>query len=202
MTLYSPPYLHDGSRWRNMRIGLLGGSFNPPHEGHMHISLMALHGLKLDVIWWLVTPQNPLKPTHEMSFDKRLQQCRAMVKHPRILVSAIENEIGCSRSYETIGVLKDRFPHTAFIWLTGMDNALTFHHWYRWKDILQEVATAHIARPPAWSLIENCPLKLYSGQNHIHLFKGEKVPLRPKNTYWLMQKPMLDISSTEIRNII
>lgn len=200
--IFSPPHLLGGASWAKKRVGLLGGSFDPPHEGHIHVSHYALHYLKLDVIWWLVTPQNPLKAVQQsVSFDRRMRQCESFAApHSRIIVSDLEKKLNLNRSYDTIRALKTRFPLTDFVWITGMDNALTFHHWYRWHDILDEIATAHASRMPVWSLIENCPLKLIKTQNHHHLQKPARVALKPGNTYWLMQKKMLGISSTKIRN--
>lgn len=198
--IFSPPHLQDGARWAGMRIGLLGGSFNPPHRGHVHASLIALKALELDAVWWLVTPQNPLKDQSEASFSARYQACVDLVEDPRILISGIENELGVNLTWQTIRALRSHFPQTNFVWLTGMDNALTMHKWHRWKDILDHVATAHVARPPAWSLIENCPLKLLKTQKHAYLEKASRPPLLPRHTYWLLQKKMVGVSSTAIRN--
>lgn len=201
MTTTAPPHLLDGKRWHGKRVGLLGGSFNPPHIGHVHISRIALHTLKLDWIWWLVTPQNPLKSADELlPLKERVRKSKELIKDPRILVTDIEKEMGVNRSYDTIKLLKQHFPQTDFAWLMGMDNAINFHKWGRWRDILDEVATVQIARPPACSLAINCPLKLISGQNHHYPQKSIKADLSAKNSYWIMQKHMLDISSTKIRN--
>src|SRR5271168_5147242 len=106
------------------RIGLLGGSFNPAHGGHLHISLLALQRLDLDEVWWLVTPQNPLKAVKGMApFKERLVGAAAFVKfHPRIKISAIEASFNTSYTADTIAALARRFPHTRFVWLMGGDN--------------------------------------------------------------------------------
>ena len=199
--IFSPPDLKSSAQWSGMRVGLLGGSFNPPHEGHLHISLIALRALKLDCIWWLVTPQNPLKDKAENSFNKRFAMCEDLITTPKIIVSDLERQLKTNLSWQTIRAMRLHFPCTDFVWITGMDNAQTIHKWHNWKDILSNVATAHIARPPAYNLIENCPLRLLSSQNHVFLEKAQKVSLRPHNTYWLMQKKMVSFSSTEIRKI-
>lgn len=197
---FSPPHLEDGARWAGMRIGLLGGSFNPPHYGHVHASVVALKALKLDCLWWLVSPQNPLKQQAALSFEKRFELCRAIIPDHRIIVSDLEIQLGTSRTWQTVRGLKTHFPKTSFVWVTGMDNALSLHTWHNWTYILDHVATAHVARPPAWSLIENCPLKMMGTQKHIYVDKAMKAPLLPRHTYWLMQNRMLGVSSTEIRN--
>jgi nicotinate-nucleotide adenylyltransferase len=199
--MFSPPHLLGGAGWAEMRVGLLGGSFNPPHHGHLHISRVALETLKLDAVWWLVTPQNPLKESADlMPYEERTALCRELAaEDPHIVVTDIEREIGTNLSWETVRALTDHFRRTDFVWITGMDIALTIHHWHNWRDLLGRVATAHIARPPALTLIENCPLKMLTGQNHVFLDKARKVDLKPRNSYWLMQKKMVSISSTEIR---
>ncbi len=198
--IFSPPHLESGAGWAGMRVGLLGGSFNPPHEGHVHASLIALKAMKLDAVWWLVTPQNPLKQKATRSFEERFTLCLDLVRDPRIIVSDIERDLNTNQTWMTIKGLKRHFPDTGFVWVTGMDNALSMHTWHNWTYILDHVPTAHVARPPAWSLIENCPLKMMKTQNHFYLDKAQKVPLTPRNTYWLMQKKMVGVSSSQIRN--
>jgi len=185
-----------------LRIGLLGGSFNPPHEGHTHISLTALRTLKLDFIWWLVTPQNPFKDADDtLPLDERIDMCRSFIHHPQILVTDIESEIGAARSYEMLIALRTAFPHTDFAWITGMDIAHEFHLWHRWQDLLKLTATAHIARPPFQSLVRDCPLRLTGGQqNHTVLSKAEKAPLSPGNSYWILDTKLLEMASSTLRN--
>ena len=184
-----------------MRVGILGGSFNPPHDGHMHISLAALKGLELDCIWWLVTPQNPIKAVKAPSQSSRVELCRELVDgHPKILVSNIETEMQTNITYYTIKKMRDSFPHTDFVWISGMDNALTLHKWNHWKDLLGQICMVHLTRSPARSLVRNCPYRMYEKQNHQFLDRGGKLPLDSGTTYWMIQKKMVNISSTEIRN--
>lgn len=199
---HPPPHIYDGHRWRGLRVGLLGGSFNPPHSGHVHISQFALRMLGLDAVWWLVTPQNPLKAVEGMKpYAERLTASRRLLRHqPRILTSDLERQTGTNRTYDTILRLRTAFPATEFVLITGLDNALTFHKWYRWRDILGHVATAHIARPPALSLVRDCPLLRLTGQNHHILSRGQMPLLAPGHSYWILQSPLRAISSTKIRN--
>src|SRR5688572_19519709 len=106
MTIFALPHLHDGPRWKGLRVGLLGGSFNPPHEGHVHISLAALKGLELDAVWWLVTPQNPVKAEQPLPLEERVRLSRELVRHPKILVSDIEKDLDTQLTYHTIRKLK------------------------------------------------------------------------------------------------
>lgn len=199
MTIFSNPHILNGPRWKNRRVGLLGGSFNPPHEGHLHISLAALKGLHLDAVWWLVTPQNPIKDMQAMDMDERIGLCEDLVDHPKILISGIERQLETNITYYTIKDLKRHYPHTDFVWISGMDNALNLHRWNHWKDLLDEICMVHLTRNPARSLVRNCPYRMYGKQKHEFIDHGAAYPLDSGTTYWMMQKKMVNISSTEIR---
>lgn len=199
MSMLSPPQLHDSARWNNMRIGLLGGSFNPPHEGHLHISLAAMKGLKLDAVWWLLTPQNPLKDEAPLSLERRIELSKDLIDHPHIIVSDLEQQMGTNITYHTIKKLKAHFPKSDFVWISGMDNAHSLHKWNHWKALLREVSMVHLTRNPAKSLAQNCPIRMYSKQKHVFINKSGALPLKPGITYWMMQKKMINISSTQIR---
>ncbi|MGH1398322.1 MAG: nicotinate-nucleotide adenylyltransferase [Alphaproteobacteria bacterium] len=199
MSIFSNPHLHDAPRWKNMRVGLLGGSFNPPHEGHVHISLAAMKGLHLDAVWWLVTPQNPIKDIKAPPQNARADLCRELVTHPKILVSNIETRLGTNITYQTIKKLRHHFPHTDFAWISGMDNALGLHKWNNWQELLNEICMVHLTRNPARSLVRNCPYRMYNRQKHVFIDKAGNMPLDSGTTYWMMQKKMVNISSTEIR---
>lgn len=130
------------------RIGLLGGSFNPAHEGHLHISLLALRRLRLDQVWWLVSPQNPLKPEKGMaSLDARLESARRLARHPRLHVTDIEARLGTRYTADTLRALKRRFPRARFVWLMGADNLLQIPNWERWTAVFETVPVAIFARP-------------------------------------------------------
>jgi nicotinate-nucleotide adenylyltransferase len=132
-----------------LRIGLLGGSFNPPHEGHVHVSNAALKKLHLDYVWWLVSPQNPLKPSRGMaSFAKRLEGAERLANpHPRMIATGIEADLGTQFTIDTLRALKRHFPHVHFVWLMGSDNLLQIPRWRRWQQIFSEVPIAVVARP-------------------------------------------------------
>jgi nicotinate-nucleotide adenylyltransferase len=126
----------------------LGGSFNPAHEGHRHISLIAMAELGLDQVWWLVSPQNPLKPVEGMEgFDTRLSGARAAARHPRILVTDLERRLGTRYTADTLAVLKCYYPRTHFVWLMGADNLGQIHRWQRWRTIFRNVPVAVFDRP-------------------------------------------------------
>jgi len=134
----------------SLRIGLLGGSFNPAHEGHLHVSLEALKRLNLDAVWWLVSPQNPLKPTQGMApYDKRFASAQDIIKGQRnITVSNFEHKTGLHYTYATLRALKRLYPKAQFVWLMGADNLAGFHRWQRWRDIMALVPVAVFDRSP------------------------------------------------------
>lgn len=132
-----------------LKIGLLGGSFNPAHAGHLHISEVAMKRLGLDYVWWLVAPQNPLKPAQGMaSLSRRLEFAQTeTVGHPRIVVMDIEHALGTRYTIDTLVQLKRRFREVNFVWLMGSDNLDQFRRWKRWQDIVQTVPIAVVTRP-------------------------------------------------------
>jgi nicotinate-nucleotide adenylyltransferase len=131
-----------------MRIGLLGGSFNPPHVAHRAISLFAIKRLKLDRVWWLVTPGNPLKDRALSDLNERAEAARRTADDPRIDVSCLESVIGTRYTVDTITYLRRRASGLRFVWIMGADNLAQFHRWQNWRHIASEVPIAVIDRPP------------------------------------------------------
>lgn len=131
-----------------LRVGLLGGSFNPAHDGHRYVSLNALRSLGLDQVWWLVSPQNPLKPVAGMApFADRLDGARRVARHPRIRVSDIEARLGTRFTVDTLERLRTLEGHR-FVWLLGADNLVQLPRWRRWRDIMAAVPVAVFERAP------------------------------------------------------
>lgn len=129
--------------WRGQRVGLLGGSFNPAHDGHRYISQEALKRLGLDHVWWLVTPQNPLKSRRDMApLADRVANAQTVARHPRIHVTAIEDRLRTRYTVDTLKALKRLAPATHFVWLMGADNLAQFTQWYRWDEIMHLVPLA------------------------------------------------------------
>ncbi len=200
-SLFTPPTLFDAPRWNGMRIGLLGGSFNPPHAGHLHIARIAKAKLGLDCIWWIVTPQNPLKDTKNMApYTERYQNVSTMLEHkPHQIPTHIEAMLGTQYTFQTIEGLRATYPKTDFVWVCGMDNAHIFHKWDRWQDIIQIMPMTFIARPPAHNLVQGCPLRQTRHVPHHFTTAGRKTDLKNPGIYWIKGNKMLDISSTQIR---
>jgi nicotinate-nucleotide adenylyltransferase len=132
---------------RGMRIGLFGGTFDPPHVAHLAACKIALKRLNLDRVWWLVTPGNPLKNTRGLApLEQRIVAARALARHPRIDVLGLEAQIGTRYTYETIAYLRDHCPGVCFVWIMGADNLRSFHRWQKWRGIAALVPIAVIDR--------------------------------------------------------
>jgi nicotinate-nucleotide adenylyltransferase len=129
-----------------LTIGLLGGSFDPAHSGHLYVSLTALRRLHLDYIWWLVSPGNPLKGA-PAPLAKRIAAARKTARHPRLIVSDIERLLGTRYTIDTIAALQRRFPKVRFVWLMGSDNLEQFHLWRNWEEIARRLPIAVVQRP-------------------------------------------------------
>jgi nicotinate-nucleotide adenylyltransferase len=135
-----------------MRVGLLGGSFNPAHEGHAHIARTALVRLGLDKVIWLVSPQNPLKSAEDTaSLEARMASARTQASGPGMIVSDLEARLGTRYTLDLIRTLRARYPTVRFVWLMGADNLASFHRWRGWEEIMRLVPVCVVARP-GWGL--------------------------------------------------
>ncbi len=132
---------------RGQVIGLLGGSFDPAHEGHVHITRTALKRFGLDRVWWLVSPGNPLKSQGPAPIDDRIRHAREVMDHPRVTVTAIEERLGTRYTAETIAALQALYPMARFVWLMGADNLVQFSQWQDWQEIMRRVPVGVLARP-------------------------------------------------------
>ena len=142
------PHLRNGTCFAGLKIGLLGGSFNPAHDGHREMSLYALKHLGLDQVWWLVSPQNPLKNNADMAaFERRVVYAQHVATHPRLIVTTIESDLGTRYTADTLRKLKRRFPRARFVWLMGADNLQQIPRWKDWQDIFSLVSVAVFRRP-------------------------------------------------------
>lgn len=137
-----------GGDRRRARIGLLGGSFNPAHEGHRHVAGLALRALGLDAVWLMVSPGNPLKPAlGMMPFAQRLASARAVAAPPRIIASDIEARLGTRITWQTLEGLRRRFPRVAFVLIIGADNLVQLPRWNRWRQLVAGTRLAILPRP-------------------------------------------------------
>jgi nicotinate-nucleotide adenylyltransferase len=142
----SPPPFGDR---RRQRVGILGGSFNPAHAGHLHISREALKQLGLHQVWWLVSPQNPLKSARDMGpLAKRLESARSLATDRRILVTALECRLGTTRTVSTLSALARRYPRLDLVWLMGADNLAQMPRWWTWMRLFATARVAVFDRSP------------------------------------------------------
>jgi nicotinate-nucleotide adenylyltransferase len=130
-----------------MRIGLFGGTFDPPHAAHRGACLLAMKRMELDRVWWLVTPGNPLKDTSRLApLAERLVAAQELAHHPRIDVTDLEAQLGLRYTHQTVHYLVRRCPRVDFVWIMGADNLRSFHRWQRWRDIAGLVPIAVVDR--------------------------------------------------------
>lgn len=183
------------------RIGLLGGSFNPAHGGHLTISEEALRRLRLDAVWWLVSPQNPLKPKAGMApIDARAASAERVVGgHPRIRVTTLESALGTLYTRETLAALTRRLPRVRFVWLMGADNLDQIDRWSHWERIFEMAAVAVFNRPH-YSMVPGCA-------KAAHRFRRVRLPERaaarladtPPPAWVFLHQPQDPRSATAIR---
>ncbi|PJF07815.1 nicotinic acid mononucleotide adenylyltransferase [Pseudorhodobacter sp. MZDSW-24AT] len=182
---------------RGMVIGLLGGSFDPAHEGHVHITREAMKRLGLDQVWWLVSPGNPLKARQPAPMAARLAMARGVMRHPRVVVTDLEARLGTRFTHETLVRLQALYPGVRFVWLMGADNLVQFHRWDRWQDILARVPVAVLARPGAGvkARLSRAAQAFRSKQ----LDRGEWLGTRRPPVWAFLNLPMNGASSSAIR---
>jgi len=182
------------------RIGLLGGSFNPAHKGHYHISVEALKRLKLDAVWWLVSPQNPLKSLEGMAaLPQRLKSAQQAAIHPRIWVSDLEGRLGTRFSADTIEQLQNRFSRRQFVWLIGADNLLQMPAWRNWHKIFNSIPVAVFARPNySHKALAGLAARRYR-KAQLRERSASLLPIMAPPAWVFLQIPLEPISSTAIR---
>ncbi len=182
-----------------LRVGLLGGSFDPPHEGHAHITRWALRRLGLDRVWWLVSPGNPLKRNGPAPIATRVAACRALIRHPRVEVTDIEARLGTRYTADTLDALHACYPHVRFVWLMGADNLATFHRWDNWREIARTTPLGVLARPHAQIRAGLSPAARLFAAARLPAHAAPALPLRPAPAWVLLTGAMSPLSSTGIR---
>jgi ribosome silencing factor RsfS/YbeB/iojap/nicotinate (nicotinamide) nucleotide adenylyltransferase len=197
-----PPNPRHGAIWDGCRIGLLGGSFNPAHEGHRHISLEMIKRLGLDAVWWLVSPQNPLKAADGMApLVRRLACARDVARHPRIVVTALESALGTRFTAETLARLRARFPATRFVWIMGADNLTQIPRWQHWTRIFAAMPVAVHDRP-SYSLksLEGLAARRYASSRIDREGASGLISARPPAWTFVLAKRH-PVSATALRTV-
>lgn len=195
-----PPHRFSGPRFAGLSVGLLGGSFNPAHAGHRHISLYALKTLGLDRVWWLVSPQNPLKPADGMAaLVERLDAARAVARHPAVTVTGLEVALGTRYTADTLAALTRRFPRTRFVWLMGADNLRQIPRWQHWTRIFGTVPVAVFSRP-TYSLgaLGGIAAKRYA-RRRVDTHRARGLAGRKAPAWVFLRNPLHPASATAIR---
>ncbi len=182
------------------KIGLLGGSFDPPHKGHLFISLEAKKILKLDEVWWLVTPQNPLKISKPTTYNKRVNNCKKITRNFPIIIKEIEKNIHSDYSYKTISHLLKYYNNMKFFWLMGADNLINFHKWEKWQKIFNNMSIVIFKRHGYNSkALKSIASQKFNNSrifsSSINLDKFNKIP-----SWLFVENKEIKISSSEIRD--
>jgi len=184
------------------RIGLFGGTFDPPHEAHLAASLLALKRLRLDRVWWLVTPGNPLKDTSGLApLDERVAGARALARHPGIAVTGVEAEIGVRYSYDTIRYLVSHCPGVRFVWIMGADNLRSFNRWQKWRGIAATVPIAVVDRLGPSLYATGSVTAQALGRHRIRETAAATLPLRRPPAWVFLHGLKSPLSSTALRAI-
>ncbi|MDO5622060.1 MAG: nicotinate-nucleotide adenylyltransferase [Paracoccus sp. (in: a-proteobacteria)] len=186
--------LRDGAR-----IGLLGGSFDPAHAGHVFISEQALKRFGLDQVWWLVTPGNPLKQHGPAPLEQRLVWARKLVGHPRIRITALEAEFGTRATIDTIRALQRHWPKLRFCWLMGADNLVQFNRWEDWREIAARVPIGVLARPGSRLRARLSSAARYMRRNYLSERAAFGLGAAMPPAWAMVNIPMVSHSSSAIR---
>jgi nicotinate-nucleotide adenylyltransferase len=182
-----------------MCIGLLGGSFDPAHEGHAHITREALKRLGLDRVWWLVSPGNPLKTEGPAPLPRRMAAAREVMRHPSVVVTDIEARMGTRFTAETLEGLRRLYPGVRFVWLMGADNLATFDRWQRWRWIMDHVPVAVLARPGQMLSAHRPKAAAIYAQRGLGGREARRLCGAEPPAWCFLNVPGVAISSTEIR---
>ena len=180
-------------------VGLLGGSFDPPHRGHIYISLEAKKMLSLDQVWWLVTPQNPLKITRPATYEERINDCYDIVKTHPILIKEFEKKINSKYSYYTIKYLCNHYSNIKFYWLMGADNLVNFHQWQSWKQFFNQISIVIFRRHGYNQAALKSIASLTFANYQIKTGELNQKQFMSLPSWTIAQNREIRISSTEIR---
>ena len=184
---------------RRQNIGLIGGSFDPPHEGHMHVAKWALRSLPLDKLWWVVSKRNPLKKQSTTDFKNRIKNTQKLVKQPKMLVTDLEAVFDTEFTVDFLSKVKSEYQKGNFIWIMGADGLNNFHEWKHWEKIFEMIPIAIFARPSYSDFLTTVAGKKYS-KNLLPENRSNQLMQCKAPAWAFFDIPLKNISSTEIRN--
>lgn len=197
---FTSPDIKNSDIWAKKSVGLLGGSFNPAHHGHRDISIYALKNLGLNAVWWMISPQNPLKSSKDTApLEERIKKANKVKDSDCIVVTDIETQMGTLYTIDTVRGLKKNFPDTKFVWLMGTDNLDQISQWEEWEEIFNTVPIAVLRRSKSNDDIEQYDaVKVF---NHARLPENQALELKNASApaWTVLNNPLNSISSTEIR---
>lgn len=182
-----------------MRVGLLGGSFDPAHEGHLHVSTEALKRFDLDAVVWIFSPGNPLKSNAPEPMTARMDKARELIGHPRIGLSDIEQQIETRYTVQTLAFLQKRYPATHFVWIMGADNLVGFHKWDQWRNIASRVPIAVLARPGQRLAAKTSRVARILRAARLPAVLAPRMAFAQPPAWCFVNMPMVHISSSAIR---
>jgi nicotinate-nucleotide adenylyltransferase len=185
---------------RGLRIGLFGGSFNPPHEGHRLVTITALRRLRLDRVWWIVTPGNPLKNNRALPpTEARVNAANRFLRHPRAVATGFEDLIGTRYTLDTLRWLVRRLPAVRFVWIMGADNLAGFHRWQGWREIARLLPMAVVDRPGATLRAPFGPAARFLARHRLEETDGPLLPDRLPPAWVFLHGRRSPLSSTALR---
>lgn len=193
------PALRGEALARGMTVGLFGGTFDPPHQGHLHVAEAAKRRLGLDRVWWLVSPQNPLKPRRAGELDSRMAAVAALADRPGMVVSDIEARLGSNRTIDLVRALQRRYPGVRFVWLMGADNLKSFHRWGQWREIFTSIPIAVISRPHDAVRARLAPAVRLHANSRVREQGLAALPLKSAPAWTYLIEPLNWHSSTALR---
>lgn len=186
--------------WPGARIGLMGGSFNPPHEGHLIVARTALRRLQLDRLWWVVSPGNPLKENNALPrTDDRIQAIETLANHTAMVTTDFERQLGTPYTARTIGFLTRQHPTAHFVWIMGADNLASFHRWQHWREIAATVPIAVVDRPGWRFKALASPAARFLARWRLRERKARLLPNMPPPAWIFLTTRLSSQSSTAIR---
>jgi nicotinate-nucleotide adenylyltransferase len=186
---------------KGMQVGLFGGSFNPPHAGHVLVAEIALRRLALDQLWWMVTPGNPLKSTRELApLEERIARSEAITRNPRIKVTAFEAAHHVRYTADTLALVRARNPGVDFVWIMGADSLRDFHRWERWRDIMMTFPIAVIDRPGATLSFLSSVVARSFDYARVDEMNAPRLARMKAPAWTFIHGPRSTLSSTAIRN--
>jgi nicotinate-nucleotide adenylyltransferase len=185
---------------RGMRIGLFGGSFNPPHAGHALVCALALRRLNLDALWLMVSPGNPLKSGRDLPrLAERMATARRLTRDPRVKVTGFEAELGARYSWQTVDYLRRACPGVKFVWIMGADNLGGFFRWRRWREIARQLPILVIDRPGSTHRAVRGLAAAWFERRRLPEFCARALPMRAAPALIVLHGLRSTLSSTQLR---